>query len=214
MSATHERKALPFSVTFAAGAIAGISEILTFYPLDVVKTRMQLDTSKSGQSLVGTLRSIVAEQGFGRLYRGLLPPLLLEAPKRAIKFASNDFWSQTYRKAFNQQQMTQELSILTGCSAGRTIRTCKNQAARQDLNLQRPIGRPQAHSTKRRPTRAICRNGVYVLAPCLVERWFLRLNLPSAGCSPKGRDSTIKAPEQFHIWNSRRMRGYHTEHTI
>ena len=34
--------------------------------------------------------------------------------------ASNDFWSQTYRKAFNQQKMTQELSILTGCSAGAT----------------------------------------------------------------------------------------------
>jgi len=48
------------------------------------------------------------------------PPLMLEAPKRAVKFASNDFWSQTYRKAFNKQQMTQELSILTGCSAGAT----------------------------------------------------------------------------------------------
>jgi len=45
---------------------------------------------------------------------------MLEAPKRAVKFASNDFWSQTYRKAFNKQQMTQELSILTGCSAGAT----------------------------------------------------------------------------------------------
>jgi len=120
MSATHGRKALPFSITFAAGAIAGISEILTFYPLDVVKTRMQLDTSKGTQSFVGTFRAIIAQEGIGRLYRGLVPPLLLEAPKRAVKFASNDFWSQTYRKAFNQPQMTQELSILTGCSAGAT----------------------------------------------------------------------------------------------
>ncbi len=30
--------ALPFIANFAAGAIAGISEILVFYPLDVVST--------------------------------------------------------------------------------------------------------------------------------------------------------------------------------
>ena len=26
---------------------------------------------------------------FGRLYRGLVPPLMLEAPKRAVKFSAN-----------------------------------------------------------------------------------------------------------------------------
>ena len=62
--ANDNPQALPFSVTFAAGAIAGISEILTFYPLDVVKTRMQLDTSKGTQSLVGSFRSIVAQEGY------------------------------------------------------------------------------------------------------------------------------------------------------
>ena len=31
----------------------------------------------------------------GRLYRGLVPPLMLEAPKRAVKFAANDFWGKT-----------------------------------------------------------------------------------------------------------------------
>ncbi|RBQ76371.1 hypothetical protein VDGD_21308 [Verticillium dahliae] len=31
---------LPFVYQFAAGAIAGVSEILMMYPLDVVKTRV------------------------------------------------------------------------------------------------------------------------------------------------------------------------------
>lgn len=57
---------------------------------------------------------------FGRLYRGLVPPLMLEAPKRAVKFAANDFWGTTYRGLFNKDKMTQELSILTGCTAGAT----------------------------------------------------------------------------------------------
>ncbi|OAX38081.1 mitochondrial carrier [Rhizopogon vinicolor AM-OR11-026] len=118
--ATEQRKPLPFVANFAAGAIAGVSEILTFYPLDVVKTRMQLETGKAKHGMVGTLSSIVREEGFGRLYRGLVPPLLLEAPKRAVKFAANDFWGKTYMGVFGESKMTQQLSILTGCSAGAT----------------------------------------------------------------------------------------------
>ncbi|KAJ6620443.1 mitochondrial carrier domain-containing protein [Mycena sp. CBHHK59/15] len=115
-----EKKSLPFIANFAAGAIAGISEILTFYPLGAVKTRMQLETGKSQHGLVGSFKTIVREEGFGRLYRGLVPPLLLEAPKRAVKFAANDFWGETFLGYSGESKMTQQLSILTGCSAGAT----------------------------------------------------------------------------------------------
>ncbi|KAJ8519641.1 hypothetical protein ONZ45_g3435 [Pleurotus djamor] len=117
---TTPPKPLPFAANFAAGAIAGISEILTFYPLDVVKTRMQLDTGKSKYGLVGTFKNIIKEEGAGRLYRGLLPPLLMEAPKRAVKFAANDFWGKRYLAFSGKSKMDQQLSILTGCSAGAT----------------------------------------------------------------------------------------------
>jgi len=117
--ASEQKKSLPFVYNFVAGAIAGVSELLTFYPLDVVKTRMQLDTGKS-EGLVGSFRKIIAEEGFGRLYRGLVPPLLLEAPKRAIKFASNDYWGKTFLSLTGETKMTQQISLLTGCSAGAT----------------------------------------------------------------------------------------------
>lgn len=45
---------------------------------------------------------------------------MLEAPKRAVKFAANDFWGKTYRSAMGVDKMTQGLSVLTGCSAGAT----------------------------------------------------------------------------------------------
>jgi len=116
--ATEKKKPLPFVANFAAGAIAGVFEILTFYPLDVVKTRMQLETGKATHGLAGTFRAIVKEEGVWRLYRGLVPPLLLEAPKRAVKFAANDFWGNTYMSLAGESKMNQQLSILTGCSAG------------------------------------------------------------------------------------------------
>jgi hypothetical protein len=141
---------------------------------------MQLETGKSKYGLVGSLRSIIREEGYERLFSffvihhsmlalthksasgdctevrasmhihteitvngppcltGLVPPLLLEAPKRAVKLyvrshlvahlinllaqysAANDFWGKTYLGMTGQSTMTQQLSVLTGCSAGAT----------------------------------------------------------------------------------------------
>jgi len=113
----YEKKPLPFKYQFVAGAFAGVTEICVFYPLDVIKTRMQLDTGRS-QGLFQTFRNIIAQEGVSRLYKGLVPPLLLEAPKRAVKFAANDFWGKRYISLSDNTSMTQSLSILTGCSAG------------------------------------------------------------------------------------------------
>jgi solute carrier family 25 (mitochondrial 2-oxodicarboxylate transporter), member 21 len=54
------------------------------------------------------------------MYRGILPPILVEAPKRAVKFAANEEYSKVYLKLFNQPKMTQPISVLTGVSAGIT----------------------------------------------------------------------------------------------
>ncbi|KAI0898830.1 mitochondrial 2-oxodicarboxylate carrier 1 [Annulohypoxylon nitens] len=118
-------KPLPFVYTFAAGAVAGISEILTMYPLDVVKTRVQLQTGKgagadSYNGMLDCFQKIIRNEGFSRLYRGITAPILMEAPKRATKFAANDEWGKFYRKAFGAEKMNQSLSILTGASAGAT----------------------------------------------------------------------------------------------
>jgi len=116
---------LPFSMQFAAGAIAGVSEILTMYPLDVVKTRFQLQVGKPTDpgaytSILDCFRKIVRQEGFGRLYRGIVAPVLVEAPKRATKFAANEQYSKWYMEMLGRKKMTQGLSIATGVSAGMT----------------------------------------------------------------------------------------------
>ena len=125
--AADQPKPLPFIYQFAAGAIAGVSEILVMYPLDVVKTRVQLQTGPAvagnADAYTGMLdcfRKIIAREGAGRLYRGITAPILMEAPKRATKFAANDEWGKVYRRAFGVEKMSQSLSILTGASAGAT----------------------------------------------------------------------------------------------
>ncbi|KAI7869032.1 mitochondrial carrier domain-containing protein [Spinellus fusiger] len=112
-------KPLPFHYQFLCGAIAGISEIITMYPLDVVKTRAQLSTG-ANVSIVKAFQQIIKTEGTGALYRGIVPPILVEAPKRATKFATNEQYSALYKKMFGYEKLTQSLSILTGVSAGVT----------------------------------------------------------------------------------------------
>ncbi|KAF3929194.1 Mitoferrin [Arthrobotrys entomopaga] len=119
-----EKKKLPFIYNFAAGAVAGVSEILVMYPLDVVKTRIQLQVgtgAAGGDAYTGTLdcfRKIIKNEGFSRLYRGISAPILMEAPKRATKFAANDYWGAVYRNAFGMEKPNQAVATLTGATAG------------------------------------------------------------------------------------------------
>ncbi|UPK96068.1 hypothetical protein LCI18_007003 [Fusarium solani-melongenae] len=85
--------------------VAGISEILIMYPLDVVKTRLQLQRSTSGtvvySSMIDCFRKIAKQEG-------------------ATKFTANDSWAKFYADVFQTQRRDQKLAILTGASAGAT----------------------------------------------------------------------------------------------
>ncbi|KAI8388847.1 mitochondrial carrier domain-containing protein [Radiomyces spectabilis] len=112
-------KPLPFGYQFLCGAVAGVSEILAMYPLDVVKTRSQLSTgAKVG--VVETFKNIIKTEGVGALYRGIAAPILVEAPKRATKFAANEQYTALYKNLLGLDKVTQSLAICTGISAGIT----------------------------------------------------------------------------------------------
>eukprot|EP01113_Clastostelium_recurvatum_P026632 TRINITY_DN3196_c0_g1_i2.p1 TRINITY_DN3196_c0_g1~~TRINITY_DN3196_c0_g1_i2.p1 ORF type:complete len:291 (-),score=58.12 TRINITY_DN3196_c0_g1_i2:107-979(-) len=97
MSADERKKPAlsPTQRNIVAGAIAGVTEVLIMYPLDVVKTRLQLQTAASSQQYTGVgnaFRTIVQQEGFFSLYRGIISPILAEAPKRAAKFTFNELY--------------------------------------------------------------------------------------------------------------------------
>jgi len=62
------------------------------YPLDVVKTRFQLQTAADTRytSVLSTFKDIIRTEGVSKLYRGIAAPILAEAPKRAMKFSMNE----------------------------------------------------------------------------------------------------------------------------
>jgi len=89
---------LPVWALLASGSTGGISYWLACYPLDVVKSRIQLrSTPPTGtpvQYIAHELNAIVAESGTIGLFRGLSPSLLRSIPAAASTFAAFELTRQ------------------------------------------------------------------------------------------------------------------------
>jgi len=118
-SAAH---GLPMHKHVIAGAMAGLCEVLVMYPLDVVKTRMQLTTTE-GQGMMSLFSEVVKKEGFWNLYRGIPAPVMAEAPKRALKFASNEFYQRKLRESNQGGDLTRLQHVIAGAMAGMTEAT-------------------------------------------------------------------------------------------
>nr|XP_048711107.1 mitochondrial 2-oxodicarboxylate carrier isoform X9 [Caretta caretta] len=69
--------------------LLSLVEICLMHPLDVVKTRFQIQRGKtdptSYKSLGDSFRTIFRTEGWFGFYKGILPPIMAETPKRAVK---------------------------------------------------------------------------------------------------------------------------------
>lgn len=75
-----------------AGGSAGFIEVCIMQPLDVIKTRFQVQTKVDGTNKVyytgvgDCFRKMYKAEGISSFYKGIIPPILVESPKRAWKF--------------------------------------------------------------------------------------------------------------------------------
>ncbi|KAI0826930.1 mitochondrial carrier [Trametes gibbosa] len=83
---------IPVWALLASGSTGGIAYWLACYPLDVVKSRIQLRaTPPEGtpiQYIARELKLVVSESGVSGLFRGLTPSLLRSIPAAASTFAA------------------------------------------------------------------------------------------------------------------------------
>ena len=49
------------------------------HPLDVVKTRLQVQKDNKYTSISGCFRSIIKNEGFFAIYKGIIPPIFAES---------------------------------------------------------------------------------------------------------------------------------------
>ncbi|XP_014216234.1 mitochondrial basic amino acids transporter-like [Copidosoma floridanum] len=70
-----------------AGGLAGSASWIVSYPVDVVKSRLQADTSAKYNGAIDCFRKSVTSEGYGCLFRGLSSTILRAFPTNAATFA-------------------------------------------------------------------------------------------------------------------------------
>ncbi|KAL4855135.1 Mitochondrial substrate carrier family protein G [Chlorella vulgaris] len=89
-----EVKDLSAPIVMAAGGTGGILYWLAIFPVDVIKSAMMTDSIDPAQrrypSIPSTARSLWAEGGLARFYRGFSPCILRAAPANAVMLFTVD----------------------------------------------------------------------------------------------------------------------------
>ncbi|KAL8409783.1 hypothetical protein RB594_008027 [Gaeumannomyces avenae] len=88
--------ALDYSKFFGAGALAAMSTHGAATPIDVVKTRIQVDDAMKGLNMIKAGRSIVAKEGASALLTGFGPTAVGYLVQGGAKFAGYEFFKRTF----------------------------------------------------------------------------------------------------------------------
>ncbi|XP_068216223.1 peroxisomal membrane protein PMP34 [Palaemon carinicauda] len=96
-----------------AGGCGSAVAMTTFYPLDTVRTRLQLEEARTSKSTIAIMVEIFKEEGLAGLYRGLLPVI-------QSLYCSNFVYFYTFHglKRIANKDKTLLLDLLLGMVAG------------------------------------------------------------------------------------------------
>ncbi|KAI1390402.1 mitochondrial phosphate carrier protein [Hypoxylon trugodes] len=128
---------------FGAGALAATTTHATATPIDVVKTRMQVDDSLKGLRMLAAGRQIVAKEGTSALLTGFGPTAVGYLIQGGGKFAGYEFFKKKFIDLTgSQEKATQRrTAIYLGASATAEffadIALCPLEATRIRLVSQR-----------------------------------------------------------------------------
>ncbi|CAB0041963.1 unnamed protein product [Trichogramma brassicae] len=111
-------------IQIGSGGSAGFVEVCIMHPMDLVKTRFQIQvkTNKSDPTyytgIWDCLKKMYRNEGFFAYWKGIVPPILVETPKRAVKFFTFEQYKQFF--LFGSTTPTPVTFMCAGLSAGFT----------------------------------------------------------------------------------------------
>ena len=152
-----EPKSHPVWVMFSSGGLAGMTAIVTTYPLDVARTRLAGRMHTSGEprarehtSMTLLLYTMLRKEGIRSWYRGVGPTLLGALPYEGIKFTVYGFITETMLPRAQGDAVL--LKLFAGAVAGTvagiamfpndTVRKIMQMDGFADTGLRPPDSRP------------------------------------------------------------------------
>mmetsp|Transcript_27405 Transcript_27405/g.44578 ORF Transcript_27405/g.44578 Transcript_27405/m.44578 type:complete len:331 (-) Transcript_27405:144-1136(-) len=116
------------------GTLSGLAEETAGYPLDLIKTRMQVATEHV--SAFDVLRDTVKKQGLSGLFRGIGPPLASSALITSVIFGTFESSLESYKERLGQSFDGTSV-VLAGATAGlvQSFVTCPVELVKNRLQV-------------------------------------------------------------------------------
>ena len=109
------------AVKAVAGSLGGIVEACMLQPIDVVKTRLQLDKTGHYKGMLHCGKTIAAEEGIPALWKGLTPFIGQLTLKYALRMGSNAFFLEMLRGEDGKLTSTARLSAGLGAGVSEAL---------------------------------------------------------------------------------------------
>lgn len=118
MSGKSTRKSVDPNTRFLAGALSGVIEALVLTPLDVTKTRLQLDKVSRYSGMIHCGQQLVRSEGYLALYKGFTPWTAHVVSKNGCRF----YFNAIFRKLLADRDgyVTGSKEFVAGALAGAT----------------------------------------------------------------------------------------------
>jgi adenine nucleotide transporter 17 len=120
-----------------AGTAGGSTAMSIFYPLDNIRTFLQVDTSEKSQYEL--ISNLIKDEGVSVLYRGLGPVLISLGFSNFVYFYSNNMLKAIYRKVSEEKEIPIVVNLFIASIAGciNVFTTCPLWVANTRLKVQK-----------------------------------------------------------------------------
>eukprot|EP00897_Mesotaenium_endlicherianum_P004582 jgi/Mesen1/4151/ME000219S03281 len=115
----HEKKVSPPALKAVSGSLGGLVEASCLQPIDVIKTRLQLDRTKQYKGIIHCGQTIIKTEGVASLWKGLTPFATHLTLKYALRMGTNAMF-QTALRDKKTGELSQGSRMLAGFGAGVT----------------------------------------------------------------------------------------------
>jgi adenine nucleotide transporter 17 len=122
-----------------AGTVGGQVATTTFYPLDVVRTCMQVESKYKGKNFLKVAKMLVEEEGILSLYKGIGPGLLALAASNFVYFYTNNMLKALVKSYTGKRNVSTAQNLLIASAAGcvNVMTTCPLWVVSNRLKTQK-----------------------------------------------------------------------------
>jgi len=158
-----------------AGGFAGVTSLLCTYPLDLVRSRLTIQTTETKYiGIFDTFRLVVREEGYRALYKGLWPSILGIAPYVAINFTTYETLKRRFTTPHRPPSVGESLAYGAFSGAVAQTVTYPIDLLRRRFQLQGIGGQPAIYNGTVHAIRTIVqKEGVLALyrgmLPCYLK---------------------------------------------